>query len=292
MVERLQPGAADLEQRAQQAEGVAAVAAVMRRAKDFQDLVQRQRVLVRQFLRAKNADHGLLSLATEQDRIRDALEGYERELRAAAAALSADFAELQASAVAFANALAAVEIGAPMAAAAQAARVPDILTARDRALAAQRALEALLSGDCQGGEAFAGMCQGELSFRVPDPLAATCRQIMAGLGLGQASGAGAGGGSGNPQDGFSTTGPGLGRDIPVFGKPRSGAAAAASSASAAALDGKGGRGSGREEGVAPPSRETREAGTSAAESPRASPTRGIHPRYRDALRRYYAGENP
>ena len=294
MVQRLQPGTQELTKKAQEAENVASIAAVMRRAGEFQKLLQRQRFLVRRLRRTSNAEPIMLTLGAEQDRIREALAGFQQRLRAAAGNLPPELDELKATALAFATDVDTRRIGETMAEAATASREPDVVTARKKATVALAAMEAMLKQPCKGGEGFAGLCQGEMRFTVPDPLAATCNQIMGALGLGTGTGTGqgVGGGSGDPGDGFRAGGYGTGRGIPVFGKPRSSASAATGPARAGGTGQKGGKGRGGRNDTAPPAHEARGGEEKGTEESRSRAPAGVHPRYREALRRYYEVNRP
>jgi hypothetical protein len=154
---------------AERAEEAAEVARVMACATVFKALVDRQEMLVWRLERYSAGERQTLDagvLAKTQDSVREELEALMADLDKRAAALPDDYVELRTSAFDFLYALRALEVPVPMTEGAAASRND---RAREAWVQGSRALEKLRAMLSQsGGGCFGGMCNGKLTFDVPD----------------------------------------------------------------------------------------------------------------------------
>jgi len=286
-------GATVVAETAQRAHLASLVGKAMRRAALFNGMVKEQHWLTRVILRATGERVPDLSLlanqAIPQRELAEALNGWQRGLSELAAAMPDELDDIRGDLEGFVLALAELEIVKLMGECADAAEAGRSAEARQKA---EEVLSRLLQlrRQCSGnGNCVGQMMCGQMGFKVPGDLEATCKEMLDSLkkGRGKGGGGGGGGGPGNPDDGYSVADEGL-RNVPMYGPERTRFRAGADSPGMSSKPGKGGPGgSGADEDIAAPRRETLGEGVSrSGEGAQAAPTRRVHPRYREVIRRY------
>jgi|GEM_PF-589113 len=277
----------------------------------FKELLEKQRLLVRDFNRtAEQVRRGetdgaaaLKELARRQREIASGLRDFEKEMGAALDQLPPGFEQFGDEARKFLNLLKNADVPPVMDDAAKFADASDSRQSNDKATEALRRLEELLKKGNKAGDMMAGNGDGDDQFPWPEDLKDTMRQLMQGLiprpGQGQGQGQGnaqnnqpgmgeRGGGSGTSDSGFSM--PGKMPRLPMYGPPRSSFAKRGQPGMAGGKQGRGegqGQGPGHGNNVggnALGSSETRKkAGEAAA-------VESIPETYREAAKRYFAPE--
>ncbi|MDD5349326.1 MAG: hypothetical protein PHQ12_03860 [Chthoniobacteraceae bacterium] len=216
-----------MDEQKRSAQEIAAVSRVMENVAAFQKIVLQQTELERQMNRAAQSGRSedkemLRSLGERQAQIREALQQSAANLGREAAALPRGYEALKETAADFLNKLEAKKIPGEMAGGEDAARNQNAREAAQKAASALEKLRQLLS-ECKG---MGGMCQGQLTFNVPNPLSQTLQQMLQSL-LARASG----NGSGNGTTGAAGWGAGTGEsggtmggnsplNTPVYGPSR------------------------------------------------------------------------
>ena len=321
MIQELGGATRDIEKAAGQAQAVEALGRVMEMAAEFRDLVNRQGELVRR-LERMNAESGnrdtalLTELARRQRDLEERVRQFSPELRRRAVALPAGFAQVQQSAVEFADALETLGVSGLMKDAALAADNRDGReTQRLATLALDKLKELLGKGDGgkkgepgnrgqgDGGEGegegspggrglFAGMCRGQGSFDAAGDLRSTLQQMLSAIlqrHCGNSTGQGpamAGGGviGGDINDGYAVGGFSS-LNVPVTGPERAAYAAQAVGMSM----GEQGHGKGGER--AKPGSEVKKETLPANESAKLRGERlqmeQVPEKYREAVKRYF-----
>lgn len=277
------------------AEIAALVGRMLRQAAVFNTLVANQMWTTRSILRATTGripDLPLLrNQGLDQRQIANDLEAWSRDIRNLADNMPTELAELAAGANTFLDALDKLEILPLMRQCADAAEAGRSAEASEKA---REVLERLmrLRKECLGkGNCVARMMGGQLGFKIPQAIGPTVQQMLDCLkeGDGQrpgSSGTGLGGGPGNPNDGFSVA-DATGRNIPMYGPIRTRFKAGAAPAEGPGRQGGNGGGAGDEEGTDETGREVMDGQSTTSEGAGMNPFRRVHPRYREALRRYF-----
>lgn len=220
----------EIDQNLADAEEIAKVGQAMRLASRFMELISRQENLVRRLERLEGEiqpDAALAgSLGERQEEIREELNEVSQALVKAAEEISGLEGEGYERFIndinEFNKALEASQAGAFMDRASGALENSDVTKGSSSAQIALERLRSLLS---QSGNCMAGLCRGQLQFKLPSALRPTLAQILASLmGQGQGTGQGGVGGSGIGIGGTGDTGGSQSgysvRSLPVFGPDR------------------------------------------------------------------------
>ncbi len=204
--ETLQPSREQAAEMATRGEDLAGVESLMRLAAEYSRILEEQRLVTRRFEAAAPADdpQTLRDLGRREEELRDAVNNLRDQIRSTVEELSEKEAlqELCDSATEFADRMDELGIGEKLNAAARQGASGAGDPARAESAAALAAMEQLLS-ECSG-DAFGGMCQGQLNFAARSPaLRETLAQMMSGIGSGSGAGGGAGWGG---DDGYAVAG--------------------------------------------------------------------------------------
>jgi hypothetical protein len=186
----------EMQEQKKTGEEIAAVSRVMETVADFQKVVLEQTELERQLNRlARSGDpedlRKMPTLSERQKEIAQELKTAIHELSKRRADLPKGYENLDMTAAEFLAGLEPMNVPQDMESGATALENQN---GREGARLASVALEKLrkMLSNCKG---MGGMCQGELGFKVPDPLNQTMRQMLQSL-LCRATGSGSSGGSG------------------------------------------------------------------------------------------------
>lgn len=231
MKDRLGGPKEQVEEVRKMAKQVEEVGKVMEMAARFRNLYNTQNSLSKRFgvistEMAKGITRNrrqLESLAKVQDRNREALKEFRKDLEERAKALPDEFESLRLSVEQFLQAMDQIEIESPMQFAAEAGRNGQAVDASTNSELAKLQMEQLMSRSNSG---FCQMCQGGgmPQFKIPLDCNMTMAQMMAALlkqggGQGMQGAGGTGGGfGGTGQDGFAMGGNSL--NIPAYGPDR------------------------------------------------------------------------
>ncbi|MEA3209522.1 MAG: hypothetical protein QOE70_2579 [Chthoniobacter sp.] len=302
--ERLGKMAKQMAGQMQKGERAMAAGKVFEQAGVFQQVIEEQRDLVKDFNRVleqirrgeMQAGQALRDLGKRQREIAETLRKMEKDLGDALGELPDEFARMQEGGEDFLKALREFEIPPVMDEGAQAADGADSKTSGDRAGEALARLEALL----RKKNGFCAMCRGEggeLPFPWPEDLAQTLQQLM------QALIPKPGSGSGNKPGPDTGGGPGFGGlsdsgfwmrgkmpQLPIYGPSR-----ARFSRSAGPQMGGGGKqgqgkGPGRGEGEADVDTNTVAASSTRGAGGEAVAIDAVPEAYREAVKRYFSTE--
>ncbi|MDT8391436.1 MAG: hypothetical protein RRC34_13110 [Lentisphaeria bacterium] len=292
--EKVGPGGEALAATVERSNLATLVGRAMRKAALFNGVVKEQVWLTRVILRAAGGrvpDLPLLkNQAAPQRELAQSLANWLNSLKALAADMPAELAELKEDIETFVSELERLRIVSLMDECADAAEAGRSAEARQKA---EEIINRLMRmrGECAAnGNCVAQMMGGQLGFSPPEDLQQTLQEMLDCLknGSGTASGQGGGGGPGDPNDGYSVADEGV-RNVPMYGPERTRFRAAdTDTPGQRANRGEGGQsGTGVGQAVAAPSRETRGDGTTTTgEGADLAPFRRVHPRYRGVIRRY------
>lgn len=296
-MEKLGTAQAPVEQKQQDAELVAQAGKVLELAAELREIHANQKSLSdRLFNLAKELASGkdtnaaqLEGLARLQKDNAERLRKTAQALKERAAALPPELSTFKADVEQFSQALDDAQIDTLMDEAAKNAEGGRSTDAASSALLAFQSLDLLF----QGGNGMASACRGgdELRFDLRQSMADTLKQMMQALaskpGQGNQPGSGASGAAGMGGTGSGSSMPGP--NVPAFGPPRSSLAAPGGGMGGTAR-GAGGRGGRGEQGpdVA--------GGTAALDATREEgtpppPPEKIPEKYREAVKRFFGGEN-
>jgi hypothetical protein len=278
------------------ADEVAAVSRIMAMGAWYRSLMDRQSILVSRLGQYAAGDRQAFTprpLAENEASIREDLKQLLVQLEQDARQLPAGYESLRASSLEFVQKVRAFDIPAPMAACESACLDEQPRQAWRHATQALEKMEEVLRA-CQGS-CFAGICAGGITFKVPDQLSRTMAQMLESLmnqysqGVGWGSGTGAAGvgiagaWEGAYLNGYSAF------SFPVYGPERKNPFSSEATAADADHGGSGaGHRVGREvsyhENIQEKDKhQTGGAGFSMEEIP---------PRYREAIKTFYSGEQP
>lgn len=220
----------EMQQQKQTGEEIVGVSRVMETVAAFQKVVLEQSELERQLNRLERsrdpeALRKLPTLSERQKEVAKELKEAMHELSKRRAALPKGYETLDMSAAEFLARLEPMNVPQDMESGSKAL---DNQNVREGARLASLALEKLrkMLSNCKGN-CMGGMCKGELSFKVRDPLNQTMRQMLQSL-LSRATGSGKNGGTGQGGFGAGTaesgesTGGNSSLNTPVYGPSRLG----------------------------------------------------------------------
>ncbi len=275
---------------------VTAVGHVMAMGAWYRALMDRQKIHVSRLGQYATVDRKGFTpkpLAETQASIRRDLNTIGDQLEQHARQLPSDYEGLRSSSLEFVQKLRALHIPVLMRGSEKACANEQPRQAWNHAGQALEKMEEVLK-TCRSGS-FAGLCSGDIGFKVPDPLAGTMAQMLESLMSQYSLGAGWGGGIGAAGAGLAGAWEGSylngysAFNVPVYGPERKNPLAAEA---AAAHDGRHGQGSGRqvprEVSYHEAIQETeKEATAGAGFSMEAVPAR-----YRKAVKSFYSGDQP
>jgi hypothetical protein len=267
---------------AETAEQIAEISRLFELSQYYLQLVRAQEQLARRLDRypdpAQIRDPALYdSFRREETAIRERLLRFREQLVQRANDLPDDYGDLKQTALDFSEAMLTLQLSDVLEESIQAAERQDGRNMAQRVELALERMRQLLS-ECPGG--FGGMMQCELRFRVRENMRATLKQMMsswAGLA------AGLGGGTGAIGDGYSESAH-TPLNVPMYGPGRSDTFQRMTEG-----------GHGRERGavgggIGDRARQVLRMESGAVDGREAPPMERAPERYRDALRRYFGGE--
>lgn len=224
MLKSLKPPRQKMRKQRRDAEDVVQIRKLMECAGRFQNIYERQSELVKRLQRFKERTPRrelrlLESLGALQKQIRQDLQQLVKDIQERSKPLRNEYAALRQSAQKFAAQIEQLDIDETMSSAYAASKNQDGPRTLQYATLAAEKLEELISG-CQG-DAFGGMGQCELTFRIPKPsMRQTLEQMMLGMGLGSGNAGGLGiGAGGSGTDGYMVPGHSM-MNIPMYGPAR------------------------------------------------------------------------
>lgn len=273
----------------QTAQEIAAVSRVMESVAAFQKVVLQQTELERQFNRidqsGQSEDKRMLeALGERQNEVRTDLKNTASDLAQRVGELPRGYEPLSASVADFLAKLGPKMIPEDMDAAAKAAKNQ---SSRDAARMSSVALEKLrqMLSQCK---CMGGMCQGELTFKVPDPLNQTMQQMLKSLlsrasGSGNSGGVGVGGfGTGEGESGGSMGGNSP-LNTPVYGPARMSFGGSGPYGNGAGAPKGGNEGVARVAGS-----DQMNATETAPMKSKGTPVTNVPEKYRDAVKQYFS----
>lgn len=290
-LERLNGQAGIIRQLKKNADEIAAVSRVMAMGVLYRTLIDRQKVLVgslAQYAAGERRASSPKALADAQATIRKNLNEMTATLTRLAQQLPPSYEALRASALDFINKLEVLDIPTPMTAAEKASRNEQPRKAWRQATRALEKMQDVLR-QCKGGQ-FAQTCNGNISFKVPDPLSRTMSQMLESLmkqfgsGVGWGDGVGAAGvglagaWEGSYLNGYSAF------NMPVYGPERHNPFSSAARSTDGKMDGGA---AGR--GIVPKVKynETIEESQKEKTGGESFFKEMVPPRYREAVQRFY-----
>ena len=295
LADLLGAGGKDLQSVLDQAGDAERIGRIMQCAAWFRGLYERQEMVVRRLNRYVAGEHELVSLdmlGQTQAEIRRELIALTNQLASSVGEIPETYPELRDSVLEFLGILQELDIPAPMQLCSDACRNQSGRDAYDHALRALELMSQLLSR-CKGN-AMGGLCDGALRFKIPGELGSTMSQLLkslmgqfaTGVGIGEAGSAGTGMmgvGDGGYRAGRSPV------NVPVYGPFRRDPATLSTGGASGNGRGPAGGAGGLDQPGVLERVEDRNVSAPAGEG---IELEQVPQRYREAVKRFYAEEQP